>query len=753
MNSELPIKNIPCDLEPIHLINELQEYGALFIVNFETHEIIAVSENCFDFVSIRPSELLGKNIDTVLGDLNLPWDGLSDRLSSSKTENFRFSKKIFGKDIFLTLRRSESFLLIELELDDMSSGLELSLVYNEEMLHSIAQNSLANIYQTSVDSIRKLTKYDRVVLYHFFPDFSGKVIAESKIDSMDSILGYHYPSTDIPLPARKLYEKNPIRCINREQKAKIGLVRTFAYKDYAFHLGDTMLRAPHSHHIEYLTNMGIASSMSISIVCEGKLWGLFICHNLISTIPTPSLRKVLEVFSASVSMQIDLFLRNERISYALALESSLSLILKKVSHEPISNLFSIFLNEAEHLRNLLKSDGFYFCCLGKQDMAGEIPSENGLVQILDFLEKEHLDQIFITDQIGLHISNPNKDTLKFPGLISFPLSSDPKDRLLWFRKELQMTIDWAGNPEDTFNKKTEVVSPRTSFGKFIETVKGKSQAYSPSKRIALESFLGVREIIDKKRIEAQLALTLAKVIQSEKELQRLNQTKDKFFSIVSHNLRSPFGSLLGFSDLLLESVSSKNNVDTSELISLAKNLNSSSHKAYDLLKNLFEWGKIQQGRIIIQKTNLTFSYVLNEVIYNFSSKFKDKKIKFTLNCPEKIQIHSDYGALVQIFSHVINNSIKYSHRGSQVSCHVTDDMGHLFITIEDSGVGMSTDDLAKLFHIDSKFRNLGTEKEDGTGLGLIIVREYLNLLKGDIKIQSEIGKGTVVKIQLPINSQ
>ncbi len=747
---DLPLKNIPCDSEPIHLINELQDYGVLLIVSLDSREILAVSENSTKILSLHPSDLLGKRVDAKLPALGIPWDGLTEKLANSKTDSLRFSGFLNEKKIFITLRRSEAFLLVELESDEAEQSAEISVMFHQEMMNSIRESSLQAIFQSAVNSIRKIIDFDRVVLYFFYPDFSGEVLAESKNESMESLLGFHYPSTDIPLPARKLYEKNPIRCIHRRQANRISLARTDKYKDYEFHLGDSSLRAPHNHHIEYLTNMGIATSMSISIVCEGKLWGLFICHDLAPKIPAPSLRQGLELYSALVSMQIDLLSRSEKISDALEIESSLVRILQKISKQELTEIIDIFESEAELLRVLLKSDGIYYHCLGRSGSNGEIPSDLALTQILAFLETEAKDSIFSTNQLGDVIGLELKEAKKFPGLLSLPLSSDPKDRLVWFRKEMIATITWAGNPEDTFTRIPNQVSPRTSFEKFIETVKGKSRVWSQAKLIALESFLSVRETIDKKKAEAELEITLAQVLKSELELKALNQTKDKFFSIVSHNLRNPFSGLLGFSDLLMEAVQSSDTLDKGEIEHLAKNLRSSSYKAFELLKNLFEWGKIQQGKITITMTPLDFAQVLGEVVYYFSPKFKEKQIALTVNCPDQLKIVSDNTALVQVFNHLVSNALKYSHRESEVKVDVRLDGDHFWVEVHDFGVGMSQEDKQKLFLIDSKFRNPGTEKEDGTGLGLIITKEYLNLLKGEIQMESEKARGTKVRVKLPI---
>lgn len=751
MKIDEKIKNLPCDTEPIHLINDLQEFGALLVIEFTDHKIIAASDNIHLFLTIDPLELIGKTTEERIAELEIPWDGLSEKLTETKTGCFRFTKLLYEKKFFFTLRKSENFLLVEIEIDDSHFQKDILLSNNQEVFSNIAQNTLNQIYQSAVESIQKITEFDRVVLYHFFPDYSGEVLAESKLEKMESILGYHYPSTDIPLPARNLYAKTPIRFINIKPKTKVKLIRIPEYTNYSFHLGETLLRAPHSHHIEYLTNMGISTSMSISIVCEGKLWGLFICHASDTRIPTPSLRKALEVYSTFISMQIDLFIRNQKVTYALELELSLSRILKKITQETVSNVHSIFRQEAEHLRTLLKSDGFFFHCVGEIGKFGELPSETTISKVLSFLETNYPDQIFMTNELGAYIKDPSEELLKFPGIISFPLSTDIRDRLVWFRKELVRTIDWAGNPKETFTRNTKQVSPRTSFGKFIETIKGKSQSFSPAKKIALESFLSVREIIDKKRIEAELALTLSKVIQSEKELFRLNQTKDKFFSIISHNLRSPFASLLGLSEILLESIPSDEILDRSKIKNLASNLNYSSYKAFELLKNLFEWGKIQQGKISINKQKHLFSEIMNEAIYNLSVKINRKNINLNLKCDEELQVEVDSNIIVEILTHLLSNAIKFSNRNSEVNCFVNVDENCIHIMIEDHGIGISETDLSKLFQIDSKFRNYGTEKEDGTGLGLIIVKEYINFIKGEISIQSELNIGTKVMISFSRN--
>ncbi|MCB1144301.1 MAG: GAF domain-containing protein [Leptospiraceae bacterium] len=746
-----PTSEIPCDLEPIHLINQLQDHGLLLILKENSNLIIAVGENSYTYLKLYPEEVLNKNLTKLIPGIEPILNDANRVLASENHHEFKSQLYLPGAVLFATFRKSENFILLEIEKEFQSKILTISNELNVQLSNFQFMNSLQDIYNYAVNEIRSIIQFDRVLLYRFFKDFSGEVIAESRNKNLPSIIGYHFPSSDIPLPARNTYLKNPIRLIQAGQQRPFQIIRIPSYKNYEFDLGSSNLRFSHSHHLEYLQNLGVKTSMSISLSIDNKLWGLFICHNINPIQVGFSARNYITMFSQITMLQIDLMNKNQISSYELDLKTKILNIIQKLNNSDYNDLLTNLENDIDSLMNLLESSGLYIRLLDRNISNGKVPKAEKIELFFDYLTKNHANSIFHTDNLySLNLSH-EIDASCPPGVLAIPISSNPGSWIIWFREEFINKKAWAGNPNEPYSTSGNRISPRLSFSKFIETVKNKSKPWTEIQIKAVEAFNDLRDVIDKKIAEHELANTLEKVKKSEKELRDLNNTRDKFFSIVSHNLRSPFSGLLGFSDMLLESLQEDKNLPYEEILEMAEALQVSSHKAFDLLKNLFEWGKIQTGKIKLTSESLDLSSIIDEILYKMSERLSKKEIQLKANYKEDLLIYTDKDALFQILTHIIQNSIKYSHRGSEILLNATMLSESTQIEIIDSGIGMKEEDIEKLFKIEEHFNMKGTENEDGTGLGLIITKEYLSKLNSSIQIESEPQKGTKITLLFPTN--
>ncbi len=741
----------PCDVEPIHLINDLQDFGLLVILSKENMNVIAVGENCEEYLGQPASSVFHQHIDIYFPELQHHFENLNEKLAKVKNNVLSISFLREQNYYFVNIREVDNFILLEIEIEPNRESIPIFRELNNYMAAMIAEKELNSIFSISVDTIQNLADFDRVVLYRFKNDYSGEVVSEAKKDGIESLLGYHFPANDIPLPARKMFENNPIRVVNRIVSRQLKLLRIQKFQNYAFNLGGAGLRAPHTNHIEYLTNMGIDTSISISLVCEGKLWGLFICHNVKEKVPSPSIKNSLALYANIVSIQIDLLIRNQITNSTLELETILLRLIGRLNDDSLGEIPDIFTQESVNICKSMDADGFLYRWNGIIYRYGDIPKEELVDRILSYIDKESPNTIFSTDHLVSIPDFASEEFFVFPGIVSVPISFEGGNLFLWFRKEMQKTIHWRGNPDEKFLNAGRQVSPRKSFENYIQAVKGKSQPWSHPKLQALENFLGIREIIEKKMIREDLAKTLQKVKDSEDELRSLNITKDKFFSIISHNLRSPFSGLLGMSDLLISAVSKKENFSFEEIEEYARYIRTSSLQAFELVKNLFEWGRIQTGKASIQMSVFSINNLLDEICYNLSTRFNEKKINFKLDQSKIIEIKSDYTLLSSVITHVLTNAIKYSNVGKDILCKIFLEGEHCILEISDFGIGISPADQEKLFKIESKFLNPGTKGETGTGLGLIISKEHLRMLGGDLAIDSNKGVGTTVRIKLPLS--
>ncbi len=233
------------------------------------------------------------------------------------------------------------------------------------------------------------------------------------------------------------------------------------------------------------------------------------------------------------------------------------------------------------------------------------------------------------------------------------------------------------------------------------------------------------------------------------ELLRLNASKDKFFSIIAHDLKNPFSAIIGSSDLLLSSIES-NNLQILE--KLAQIINQSSKKALDLLLNLMDWSLIQTGRMKFEPSFFDINILVDEAIVLFGCNAQEKSIFVENKISEKRIVFADKIMISVVLRNLIANAIKYTHVNGSITISSQVKENELVIAVQDNGVGISENEMSMLFRLDGVHSTPGTLKEKGTGLGLILSKEFLEKNNGEIWISSEVNVGTTFFFSLPLNN-
>lgn len=231
------------------------------------------------------------------------------------------------------------------------------------------------------------------------------------------------------------------------------------------------------------------------------------------------------------------------------------------------------------------------------------------------------------------------------------------------------------------------------------------------------------------------------------ELLRLNASKDKFFSILAHDLKNPFSAIIGSSDLLL--TRSANN-DSEEIDRYAKIINQSSKKALDILLNLMDWSQIQTGSTKYVPESIDVSSLVEEAILLLGCNAEEKSISIQNQIPQGTKIFADKVMMSIVLRNLISNAIKYTHLEGIVSISSIQKENELVISVQDNGVGIPKDKIQRLFQIDGVYSTPGTKKEKGTGLGLILCKEFIEKNKGAIWVESNVDFGTVFHFSLPL---
>lgn len=251
-----------------------------------------------------------------------------------------------------------------------------------------------------------------------------------------------------------------------------------------------------------------------------------------------------------------------------------------------------------------------------------------------------------------------------------------------------------------------------------------------------------RDITQRKRAEEAL-------IDSEKLLRELNAQKDKFFSIISHDLRSPFNALLGMSQQLLDQIAEKDYEDAEKI---GKTLLQSSERAMNLITNLLEWSQAQTGRLDFNPQSIELSALISETMHVLEDLASQKAISITCLVPDKIAVVADAHMISTILRNLITNAIKFTHKGGRISIGARTEQNEVIVSVGDNGIGIPAARLQKLFRIDDNESSPGTAHEKGTGLGLVLCKEFVEKHHGKIWVESKEAEGSTFHFSIPTDS-
>jgi PAS domain S-box-containing protein len=242
----------------------------------------------------------------------------------------------------------------------------------------------------------------------------------------------------------------------------------------------------------------------------------------------------------------------------------------------------------------------------------------------------------------------------------------------------------------------------------------------------------IQDITDRKKAEEDLRI-------SEAKYRELNATKDKFFSIISHDLRSPFNAILGLSDLAVKKLQNK---EYERIQTYTEAIQQTSRQAYSLLNNLLYWSRLQRGKIDFKPEKIKLSEEVHKAVGLMRANLSEKSIYLSVNVPGNLTIYADPDMLETIIRNLLSNAVKFTNKNGKISILAKQKDGAVLVEIEDSGVGIDSENMNKLFSISSNYSTPGTNKEEGSGLGLVLCKEFVDKHNGKIWVESEEGKGT-----------
>ncbi len=468
-----------CGSIPLHLVNLIQPHGVLLTLDTTDLTLVQVSENVEQLLGIPASELLNQPLSRFLpahqfADIQAKVQGPSVQVKIPFSVTFLAPEK--ETTCTALVHPKEGYVLIELEDNQDSSSKDSFLEMYQQTKYFTSRlkqaGSVGEIAQLTVEAIKSLTGFDRVLAYQFDPQWNGIVIGQAKEEDMDDYLDLRFPASDVPKQSRDLYFSNPYRLIPTRSYTPVRLTPLINPISQRFtDLSDCNLRSVATVHLEYLTNLQITASMSLPLIIDNKLWGLISCHHKTAKNPSYELRSALELLTGIVSAQLAAREREKAIELRAKLRGMHAQLLEQLYTK--ANLTDGLLAENTGIRNLLNLSGAAVLFEGGVWTSGAVPSAQEMKELIYWLRRNQTDRLFATDTLPSQYVRARDYKDVASGLIALPINADQGEYILGFRPEVLHTISWGGNPNQAIQMEPDGKSyhPRNSFAIYQETVK------------------------------------------------------------------------------------------------------------------------------------------------------------------------------------------------------------------------------------------------------------------------------------------
>jgi light-regulated signal transduction histidine kinase (bacteriophytochrome) len=839
-----------CADEQIRLPGSIQPHGFMLGLDEPGERIVLASENAEAF--------LGTPLKLILGS---PIDLLVERELLSAIRNQRCAVEPEGMVTYLgvyTLRGDlfavvthciESKRILEFERQDRLVG--------AEMMNSIITNFVGTLSKLETPDelcdavtrqVAQLTGFDRVLLYNFDEDGHGTVLSEANSGRLPSYLDLRFPATDIPQQARDLYVLNTVRIIPDAHYVPSALRSIQAEAPHILDLSLSILRSVSPVHVQYMQNMGTQSSMSISIVSEGRLWGLISGHHAEPRMVPYLVRSACDMLSKLVGTQLTAFRTTKRLKTLMQYHNTQRQLLTHVAG--VSNYLSALATQLEPLLQITAADGVALWVDGKCEVYGGVPDITEISRIVSWLDAKTAMQIYTTQRLGSDIAlSPGSEDLA-SGLVAIRISDIHSRYVLWFRPQVIRTVKWAGEPVKDSGPNLQL-HPRKSFETWQETLRGQSLRWTDEEQESAREFRAAIVSISLRRAEEEAELSNARFEQlthalpakvftadddgtliytndrwqeqgmdhtgiwygggrllpeDEKRIvaswrQAVETGKDfeeevrflvgperiprwnlvravpfqrqgearagwvgsvidltdrhereaalrmteklaltgRMTSVIAHEINNPLESITNLLYLVRQDL--PEGADATQYINQAE---SELERISGITKQTLRWGRENSGRVERFRAGAIFA----DVLRLFRGKLQNRNVTATVVGGEDVMMEGILGQIRQVVANLVSNAVDASLVGGKmrIEARASAD-GGAEILVTDQGAGMTPEVQAQLFQ-----PFYSTKGDLGNGLGLYISHEIMERHGGELRVETELGRGTTMHLLLPPTS-
>lgn len=728
-----------CEAEPIRIPGAIQPHGWLFAFEDGTFVLRHASDNV--------SGLLGRDVQGILGAVLSDWlepddaTGVAEALHPTTflTMDELRPLTLQGALYQASVHRIESLVILELERFVPALGANDHLLARA-LRRLQGARDLPELHEVAVREVRELTGCDRVVIYAFGRDGHGRVLAEAKAGDVAPYLHLQFPASDIPAQARELYRLNWLRMIPDVDYVPVPIWgRPAAGSAVPLDLTFSLLRSVSPIHREYMRNMGTQSSISISLLRGGELWGLISCTHRTPKYLPHAVRSACLAIGQLLSLQISAL---ESLQETLLVEQTQPLLTPLVEHMRQSAR-AVLDSLAEMPTPLLLLTGATGAAIVNGDevtLFGVCPAKDQVLALAQWAAPQAgAGGLFATAALALIYEPAAAFAEQASGLLFVLLPKPVPDMVLWFRPEVATTVAWAGDPRkvSTLEPDTRTVrlSPRHSFEAWKVLVRYQAAPWLP------HDLHAAREL-RRCAIEIDLA---AQVVRAENAV----TARDELVAVVSHDLRTPLSTVSLGALLMVRTLVNDTSVPARRLLAAAQSMQRATARMDQMLRDLLDLAAIEQGRYNVNLTPCPVDALFQDAGALLTPLAEGKRITLCFAPGEGLVAHVDQERFHQVIGNLVVNSLKFTPEGGRVDVAAGLDaasQGRLLrFSVKDSGVGMSPEQMS---HIFERYWRVRDANPTGTGLGLYIARGLVEAHGGTIWVESELGVGTTMYFTL-----
>lgn len=756
-----------CEREPIHIPGAIQPFGILLVVQETDWTLVQASANLADHTGEKLNALLGQPLTAVFATETV--ERLQAWVHSQPLEvatAYPAHVRLRGhEDIWHVLfHRVQMALVLELEPASPSpqGGTDDPLHHAQLMLQgAIARLEKAAhiqaLCQAAADEVQRITGMDRVKIYQFDTDWHGYVLAESRKPHMPSYLGLHFPASDIPAQARRLYADNRIRLIADVTYEPVQVVPTF---HPALHgptdLSHSILRSVSPIHLEYLRNMEVGASMSVSILKEGKLWGLIACHHAKALHVPHAARTACTLVAQVLALLLATKQGNEGRRVVEQMKTIQARLLEFMIRS--DNFVDGLTQHTPNLLDLLSANGAAIYNGETCRMLGQTPTEDEIVALCDWLDEAMNDEddVFETNALSALFPPAQAYQEVASGVLAISLSRLQRYYVFWFRPEVPQTVYWAGDPRKSMVASGDGaearLSPRKSFEAWKSILRGKALPWKASQRDAAHELR--RAIIDVVLVKTeQVARLNASLAEANTILKQRNQELQEFAFVASHDLQEPLRKIRTFGDLLQTEYESM--LEGEGAFYLGR-MNDAATRMSRLIRDLLAFTHVMSRGLPFERVNL--NVLIDEVLRDLEVAIAEVGANILVD--DLPSVEADPMQMQRLFQNLISNAIKFRHPDRVPKVRITAKVSQHMdlatrseeticeVRVRDNGIGFDPKYAERIF---APFQRLHQQSAyPGTGMGLAICKRILERHHGTIRADSKPDGGTTFIIILPL---